>query len=320
MGRRVFVFSPDNPRPSGGVKKLYDHVDILNAEGIESCIVHENDGFKPLWFNSSTPVTSPAACKITKDDFLLIPEIYGRDILNIYPGTKKVIFNQNAFNTLRFFGSNPSLAHEVYMHPDVVGVLVVSEHDRMYMTGLFPEVNIHRIHYGIDNTLFAFNTGKKNCIAYSPRKLSEEAEHLIQLLEMRGRINGFEIKKLENLSRNEFAGALKESLIFISLSNNEGFGLPPAEAMACGCIVIGFHGNAGKEFFKPDHSFPIESRDILAFAQTVELVVSGCDVEPEKYLRMGKRASEFIFDTYSMERERRDVIGFWEGLGLKFKV
>ena len=38
--------------------------------------------------------------------------------------------------------------------------------------------------------------------------------------------------------------------VFLSLNKAEGFGLPPAEAIACGCRVVGFHGMAAREFFR----------------------------------------------------------------------
>jgi glycosyltransferase involved in cell wall biosynthesis len=38
---------------------------------------------------------------------------------------------------------------------------------------------------------------------------------------------------------------------FLSLSHKESFGLPPLEAMACGCRVAGFHSEGGREYMTP---------------------------------------------------------------------
>ena len=50
----------------------------------------------------------------------------------------------------------------------------------------------------------------------------------------------FEIVPFINISQNEVIRILKDSLIFLSFGYPEGFGLPAAEAMACGCVTIGF--------------------------------------------------------------------------------
>ena len=36
----IYFFCPDIPHPMGGVRMLYRHVDILNANGCDASIVH----------------------------------------------------------------------------------------------------------------------------------------------------------------------------------------------------------------------------------------------------------------------------------------
>ena len=50
----------------------------------------------------------------------------------------------------------------------------------------------------------------------------------------------------------------------------KGFGLPLAEAIACGCIVVGYDGLGSRDFCYPAlHSVPFG--DILSFVNTLEL-------------------------------------------------
>ena len=44
------------------------------------------------------------------------------------------------------------------------------------------------------------------------------------------------------MQHEEVACALQDSLLFLSCGHPEGFGLPLAEAIACGCLVVGYHG------------------------------------------------------------------------------
>ena len=43
---------------------------------------------------------------------------------------------------------------------------------------------------------------------------------------------------------------LQGSAMFLSFGHPEGFGLPVAEAMACGCAVVGYSGLGGRELFE----------------------------------------------------------------------
>ncbi len=49
-------------------------------------------------------------------------------------------------------------------------------------------------------------------------------------------------------SREKVAEELKKSNIFLNIGYPEGFPFPPLEAMACGCIVVGYTGGGGNEF------------------------------------------------------------------------
>jgi glycosyltransferase involved in cell wall biosynthesis len=103
----------------------------------------------------------------------------------------------------------------------------------------------------------------------------------------------------------------QESLLFLSFGYPEGFGLPAAEAMASGCVVIGFHGGGGREFFNPEFSYPIEQGDIIGFAKTVEEVIQSFERDPAPVLEKGRLAASFIQKQYSLELEEQEVIAAW---------
>lgn len=53
---RIFYLCPDCDFPSGGIKRLYTHVELLCDNGYDAYIMHYNKGFKPKWFESQVPV------------------------------------------------------------------------------------------------------------------------------------------------------------------------------------------------------------------------------------------------------------------------
>jgi len=50
----------------------------------------------------------------------------------------------------------------------------------------------------------------------------------------------------------------------------------------------------------------------MSFAKTVEMVINQYRKDTSAVLEKGKRASEFIRETYSLGREEEEVVGFWE--------
>jgi hypothetical protein len=94
--------------------------------------------------------------------------------------------------------------------------------------------------------------GKQLQIAFMPRKRPHEAKQLLQwfaaLCPQWSHVPWVEV---DGMGRPQVAQVLAESLVFVSLSKDEGLGLPPLEAMAAGCLVVGFTGGGGQEYATP---------------------------------------------------------------------
>jgi glycosyltransferase involved in cell wall biosynthesis len=307
----IHVFCPDDDFPSGGIRKMYRHVDVLNRHGYKAVILHSKPGFRPSWFASDTPVVYTENTLVKPSDYLVLTEILAAEIGKIAPGIRKVIFNQNCYYSFRKFFLDRPDPRQIYLHPEVAAALVVSEDSRDYLRFAFPELKIQRIHYGIDQRLFAYHPDKQKLIGFMPRKNAEDVRQVVCLLKARNALGDFRLRIIDNLDEAQTGQALKECALFLSFGYPEGFGLPPAEAMACGCIAIGYHGQGGREFFQPDFAFPIEQGDVIGFARTVEEVVRGVQATPELFAEKGRRAAQFIQENYSLEREENSIVDCW---------
>jgi len=310
----IFFLCPDEGnKPVGGVLKLYRHVDILNRHGFQASILHEQTGFRCTWFENDTRITY--ASDLTPDmsiDFMVIPEVLTRISPRVPSGAKKIIFNQNCYYTFTGASFDPADLNSPYLDPDLLAVLVVSEDSRAYLKHAFPHLTIHRVHNAVDETLFEYHPHKKPQIAFMPRKQPRDVMQVINILKFRGVLKNFDLAPIENKPRHEVAAILKDSLVFLSFGYPEGFSLPPAEAMACGCIVIGYHGMGGMEFFKEEFSYPIPLAETSAFARTVEEVLELHRGTPEVLMEKARKASRFIRENYSTRREEEDVLSFWK--------
>jgi glycosyltransferase involved in cell wall biosynthesis len=313
MNRRVLVPVMDWSHPAGGMRKLYRHVDVLNANDIPAFIVHQQPGFRCTWFKNQTAVThssSPEHWPPRAGDVLMVPEFLAWQFLALAPGVPKVIFSQNAFQT--FENAKEPFRTIPYTHSDTLASIVVSDHSREYLEYAFPGHRVFRIHYSVDPKLFYFEPNKKRRIALMPRKNEFEMKQVVMLLDSRGLLKGFEIARIHDQSQEQAAAALCESMIFLSFSTYEGWGLPPMEAIACGCITIGHDGGGGREFLREPYAISVVPEDVLGYAKTVENVIRQVNQDPGPLLEKAKAASEFILSTYTPQREEQDIVRTWK--------
>ncbi|WP_231283066.1 glycosyltransferase [Capnocytophaga ochracea] len=147
-----------------------------------------------------------------------------------------------------------------------------------------------------------------------PRKLTDDVRQVILILKLRGVLSNWSLVSIDNKNELEVANIMKESVFFLSFNHREGFGLPPIEAMACGCYVIGYHGEGGREYFNPKFSSSIEGGNIIEYVKKVEELLLIYEKSPEIIIEKGKKASDFILSNYSMEREEKDTISIWNNI------
>jgi glycosyltransferase involved in cell wall biosynthesis len=311
---KIYFYCYDRNVPSGGIKVLYRHVDILNKHGFAAFILHQTAGFRYTWFENSTPVVSINESKIGTSDYLVIPEEIFSEVNKAARGVKKVVFNQNCYYTFLHGHLLDKDIITAYQDKEVIAALVVSEDSQKYLSYVFPTLRVIRVHNAIDSSIFSYNRHKKPLISFMPRKHFEDILQVINILKCRDALGNFEIIPIHDKTEREVALILQESLIFLSFGYPEGFSLPPAEAMACGCIVIGYHGMGGKEFFNPEFSYPIDCGDIISFAKTVEEVIGLYKCGNNILEIKGQLASQYIMNNYSFERQERDVVQFWNNI------
>jgi hypothetical protein len=310
----IFVLCPDDNTPWGGIRKLYRHVDVLQRHGLPAAILHQRQGFRCTWFANQTPVAYSGQAAVGTADYVVVPEVYGPGTTGLFPGVRKVIFNQNCYHTFRGFGPDVPEALMPYTHCDVVAALVVSRDSEEYLRYVFPRLPVHRLRYSIDPELFHAGTPKLDQVAYMPRKQGEDVNQVLNIIKARRGWAGFVPVPIHQKTEVEAAALLRSARVFLSFGHPEGFGLPPAEAMASGCVTVGYHGGGGREFLTPDLGFPIEVGDIVGYARTVESVLRMCRDARQVLEALTGKAAAFIRATYSPANEVGDILAAWQAI------
>ena len=267
---RIIYGAPPGNTPAGGVKVIYRHSEILRKLGIDSSVWHPGDSqFKCTWFENSvhtinTEELSPST------DFLIIPEIWASFYVPMLKklGFRVAIFVQNCYYThVNLNLENPNAIAEAYRDSDLV--LSISQDTTEYLIDIFkvPADKILLQRYSIDSSLFRPNL-KSKIITYMPRKMGQHSARVVSALNPL-LPKDWQIRALDSMTEREIASNLAESIIFLAFSEFEGLPVPPVEAAISGNIVIGYHGQGGREYWNEPNFISIDQGDIQSFIQRV---------------------------------------------------
>lgn len=270
--KRVIYGVPNSDTPSGGVKVIYRHSEILNKLGVFSGVWHPNDEkFKCTWFDNNIKNIDISQMD-PANDFIILPEIWASTHVSLFKnlGFKIGIYVQNCYYTnFNLNVKNKNAICEAYEMADIV--LSISQDTSKYLKDVFkiPSDKIQLQRYSVDGRLFKpQNKGK--IITYMPRKMSEHSSRVVGILNDFLPSDEWIIKAIDKMSEQKVAIELSNSIIFLAFSEFEGLPVPPVEAALSGNFVIGYHGQGGKEYWHQPNFTKIEQGDIQRFVFEVK--------------------------------------------------
>ena len=300
----VYYLCPDYDVPSGGIRAIYRHVDVLNGAGVPAAVLHSREGFACSWFGHSTRTVGAGSVSLSNEDTLVVPEVYGPFLERLPGGPRLVAFSQNAYLTFEHLPGRARPPYEIFD-----AAMTVSEDSAEYLRFSFPGLAVSIVPNGVDPAVFhPSEEMPARRIALMPRKRPAEADEILRLLG--DRLAGWDVVRIEGAGEAETAALLRSAPIFLALGHREGFGLPVAEAMASGCYVVGFPAFGGRELFDPAFSSPIEDGDVLAAARALAKTMEGYETDPAALREAGAHAAESVRKTCSLERQTERLLDF----------
>lgn len=296
------LFRGNRQLPSGGVKIIYQHCDLLRKNGYEAYPVHLGN-FRVDWFSHDVKAVSEkeAIAMVRKTDILVCPEIIP-SAAGAFSCKRKVAFIQNW--ALVEIGTKSDKRYEDY---GFAGLLSCSRYIKNYMKNR-SQLTCKVVINGIDLNEFHPDPDRRSpeSILYLNRRNVADARKAIELFEREtGKINHFE--ELENkYSQQEIISFYQKADVFMAIGYPEGFALPPLEAMACGCAVIGFTGGGGLEHMIDGKSALIApDGDAPALSHCLKQILNNKGLKEK--IRAGgfNKAQEF-----SLQRMETDLLTF----------
>ena len=310
-----FLVYPDINKPIGGVKQIHRVAEALSLLGHEAYLVQDSFEFHPGWFRSSVnPIDKVSWDKVHLDpgtDFIVIAETFLPILKTLRPEIKKIIFNQNGSYSFGLPGSRifkPSWLMSSYTHPSVAQVWCVSHHDFDLLVNGFnlPVSSVFLLINALEDfpPLPTLLSKKKN-IVFMPRKNFLDHSVVSEMLSRQSWLHGWDIIPIQNLPHEEVISLLLDSYLFLSFGHPEGFGLPVAEAFACGCSVVGFSGLGGRELFYRSKfynlCYEVEFGDWLGFVKGVSSIISQIENNQADWYFRSNQLSQEIREKYNTQ-------------------
>ena len=320
--RRFWLLAyPDLPKPVGGIKQMHRVAEAIQACGHEVVLVQDSAAFHPGWFHSDLPTTDRQSWSARTDltperDVVILAETFLPSLPAFKPGVPKILLNQNGAYSFGIVGERFATTDKVlalYRHPDLQQIWCVSEHDRRLLSlGLdLPAERVKRLVNGLEPQVQPPTTAKQWQVAYMPRKNSHDANVVTALLQQQSWWSGWSLRVIENCSHADVIATLQRSLVFLSFGHPEGFGLPVAEAMACGCAVVGYSGLGGRELFDLAAGYglgvPVELGDWLGCVQGVERINHALRSRQDDVALQLEAMAAAVQQRYSIDAMQRSV-------------
>lgn len=306
----VYYLSPAERSPSGGVKVIYRHVEMLNHMGIDAAVLHPEHGFTCDWFEHNAPVISAKDIKFHANDILVIPECYGVGLHTLPANMRKVVFNQGPHHTFDQIDFDATESGAPYRGvPHLEGILTVSQDGADLLKYAFPWMDVSVARNVIDPITFRLREEPApRRISYVPSRREAELDQVLHVLRANGAMTagGWQVERIQGRSETEMGNILRRSSIFMSLSDRDGFGLPPAEAMATGCYVVGYAGGGGNEFFDPAYS-----RQVIDSTGLVKEMLAAMNLNDQEREEYGIKAASRIRNHYTQDGLRDDLGRFY---------
>ncbi|PWU22927.1 hypothetical protein C5B42_04655 [Candidatus Cerribacteria bacterium 'Amazon FNV 2010 28 9'] len=242
----IYIYLPYVPiAPIGGVQTLFDYAERLNelAQTTVATIVSPARYIRSILPRPYPLVsvlhTSP---KLTSTDILLFPEVLLANINNYPKENKKYLVVLN-WKYLDIAMRNRSAL------PDITGIITNCHFTANQINKNYPSVPTIAIPHTIDPLFKEHIPYKKrpsDSILLMNRKNTHHIPGILEFLEQ----SHHQVTLINNVPPQQLVKQYNNHRIFINLGYPEGFCRPAAEAMASGCVVVGFTGGGGSDFMK----------------------------------------------------------------------
>ena len=301
----VLYFCPDFPSPSGGTRTLYQHVRHLNDSGIDACIVHHRSGFKLSWHELSVPVRwlgNRFTCH--HEDILVFPEGLV-ELMKTFRATShtKIVI------ALSWSYIYPALAEgEHWRQFGIQDVLTPCRRIQSFVRWTM-NLPATLFYHAIDRHRYQPAEAKENLVVYSARK-SDAGTNLEKISRYHPILQQLSWQAVDELPESDYARILSKARFFLACGIQEGLNVSVLEAMASGCIVMGFNGG-GSDYMTDANALLVENGDYFGLGLRLEEACRRLSQDPTAFDALIHRARQTAEAYMDRDRERKSITAFF---------
>lgn len=227
---------------------------------------------------------------------------YGLRVSNKLPLHNQIYETANRFIRKRIDRKNARAAYASFSISKFGRELMISAFD------IYPKVS----YLGVDTSLFKkTNIKKKKQVLFIGQKLAmngyEEALKAVEAVpkDIRPELKVVSISKnkKKRLSDKDMVKLYNESLVTLSLSNYDTFGLVPLESLACGTPVIAFDVAGYRETMIDKKTGYLVDFGVQEISEKLTVLLSN----ERKREEMGKYGREWIEENWTWEKQVKDL-------------
>lgn len=263
---RIVFFIPPLRRASGGLFTIYKTAANLSALGVDVAFMGPSDatpGLQEALLHG--PTLLPWGSALGQNDIWCIPEGWPNALpVGQNSGARTIVYVQSWIYML------DTLPNGVTWQQLPLEYIAVSRPVAHFLKNVIGVTPLGIVPPVVDDLFFHASQTKKQPgmkqktgpvrVGWMPRKnkaLGEQARRVceLRLAHMSGMPGMTSAPRVEwvtidKVSQDKVAYLLGSCHIFLSTGFPEGFALPPAEAMAAGCVVVGCTGFGGWDYMR----------------------------------------------------------------------
>ena len=247
----IYFYTLDTKgNPVASIANIYEHVKILNEQGIKAYILHQQNDYKlhedengmgiSNWLGveyANLPHISIESqqLQVGPSDIIVIPEAFAGMIKETanFP-CKRIVLLQAYEYVFEDLGLG-----ENWSQHGINEVITINETQKTYIESIFRGIKTHVVPVGIPEYFKPNVKPKKPVVAISARDKREILKLVKVFYQKYPHYKFISFRDMTGMSREKFAEDLQESFVSVWIDELAGFGTFPVESMKSNTPVIG---------------------------------------------------------------------------------